>query len=99
MENADGYSLRVLTAFSQEQKHKMYVQRKLREADEGLLIAKHILENNGAVYIAGGAKMARAVKDEIVECLGKLLPTGENGARSLLQKLQRKGKFSVEAWS
>jgi len=99
MEIADGYSLRVLTAFSQEQKHKMYVQRKLREADEGLLIAKHILENNGAVYIAGGAKMARAVKDEIVECLGKLLPTGENGARSLLQKLQRKGKFSVEAWS
>jgi len=91
--------VRVLTAFSQDQKHKLYVQKVVREADNGLLIAKHILEDNGAVYIAGGAKMARAVKDEILECLGKSLPSGEAGAKVLLQKLQRVGKFSVEAWS
>ncbi len=77
----------------------MFVQRVLREADEGLLIAKHILENNGAVYIAGGAKMARAVKDELIECLGSVLPNGEKGAKKLLQKLQSVGKFSIEAWS
>ncbi len=91
--------LQVLTAFSQEQRHKLYVQRVLREADGGLLIAKHILENNGAVYIAGGAKMARAVKDELIECLGSVLPNGEKGAKKLLQKLQSVGKFSIEAWS
>jgi hypothetical protein len=43
--------------------------------------------------------MARAVKDEIVESLGNILPTGEKGAKILLYKLQRAGKFSVEAWS
>eukprot|EP00979_Chaetoceros_neogracilis_P013105 scaffold3666_cov268-Chaetoceros_neogracile.AAC.16 len=91
--------LRLLTAFSQDQEHKLYVQKILREADEGTLIAKHILENNGCIYIAGGAKMARAVKDEIVESLGNILPTGEKGAKILLYKLQRAGKFSVEAWS
>ncbi len=94
-----GSNLRVLNAFSQDQKQKIYVQKVLREADDGLLIAKHILENNGAVYIAGGAKMARSVKDEIIESLAKVLPSGEKGAKILLQKLQRVGKFSVEAWS
>lgn len=91
--------LLLLSAFSQDQNHKLYVQKVLREADEGTLIARHILENNGCIYIAGGAKMARAAKDEIVECLGKILPTGEKGAKVLLQKLQRAGRFSVEAWS
>jgi sulfite reductase alpha subunit-like flavoprotein len=61
----------VLTAFSQDQQHKLYVQRVVREADNFSLIATHILERGGAVYIAGDAKMTRAVKDEFVECLAK----------------------------
>jgi sulfite reductase alpha subunit-like flavoprotein len=92
-------NLRLLVAFSQDQKHKIYVQKVLRQADDGLLISRHILENGGAVYIAGGAKMARAIKDEIIECLSAHLLSGEKGARELLQKLQRRGKFCVEAWS
>jgi sulfite reductase alpha subunit-like flavoprotein len=91
--------LRVFTAFSQEQARKIYVQKVARELGEGQFIGKHILERGGAVYIAGGAKMARAVRDEIVEALGKILPQGNNGAKNLLKKLQRVGKFNVEAWS
>jgi sulfite reductase alpha subunit-like flavoprotein len=71
----------------------------LREADNGRLIAQHILERNGAVYIAGGPKMARAVKEEIVEALGKEFGGNEKQANQLLNKLQRVGKFSIEAWS
>jgi Sulfite reductase, alpha subunit (flavoprotein) len=92
-------NLRLLMAFSQNQGHKIYVQKIVREADDGVLISRHILESGGAVYIAGSAKMARAVKDEIIESLGKHLPLGEKGARELLQKLQRRGRFCVEAWS
>lgn len=92
-------NLRLLMAFSQNQGHKIYVQKIVREADDGVLISRHILENGGAVYIAGSAKMARAVKDEIIESLSKHLPLGEKGARELLQKLQRRGRFCVEAWS
>ena len=89
--------LRLITAFSQDQRHKLYVQKVLREADGGAFIAKHILERGGAVYIAGGAKMARAVKDEIIESLAEII--GEKTTKTLLGKLQRTGQFSVEAWS
>jgi len=93
------HKLRLLTAFSRDQNNKIYVQRVVRDADDGVLIASHILENNGAVYIAGGAKMARNVRDEIIDNLGKYLPGGEKDAKLLLKKLQHKGKFNVEAWS
>lgn len=92
-------SLKVLLAFSQDQKHKVYVQHIIRDTNQGLLMARHILENSGAVYIAGGAKMARAVKDEIIECLGKYLPNGSIDAKKMILRLQRAGKFCVEAWS
>lgn len=92
-------NLRVLTAFSQDQMQKMYVQKILRDADDGLLIATHILERGGAVFIAGNPKMARAVKQEIIEVLSDSLPGGEKQANKLLNKMQRMGRFSIEAWS
>jgi sulfite reductase alpha subunit-like flavoprotein len=91
--------MRILTAFSRDQFQKIYVQKVLREADAGTLISRHILERNGALYIAGGPKMARAVKEEVIEALGKVLQGGEKQANQLLNKLQRAGRFSIEAWS
>jgi len=91
--------LRLIQAFSREQEHKLYVQRALKEADGGELIANHILDRRGAVYIAGGSKMARAVKDEIVAALGTRFDGGEKDAKKLLTKLKRVGLFSIEAWS
>ncbi|EED94000.1 hypothetical protein THAPSDRAFT_268560 [Thalassiosira pseudonana CCMP1335] len=91
--------LLLIPAFSRDQEHKLYVQRALREADEGSLIVKHVLERKGAVYVAGGSKMARAVKDEIVEGLGAVLEGGERDAKKLLNKMKRTGLFSIEAWS
>lgn len=91
--------MRILTAFSRDQFQRIYVQKVLREADGGSLIAQHILEKNGALYIAGGPKMARAVKEEVLEALGKELQGGEKQAIQILNKLQRAGRFSVEAWS
>ena len=91
--------LRLIPAFSRDQKEKLYVQRALREIDRGSFITRHILERQGAVYIAGGSKMARAVKDEIVTALGSALDGGESDAKKLLNRLKRKGLFSIEAWS
>ena len=91
--------LHFIPAFSRDQKHNLYVQRALREANGGELIVQHILERNGAVYVAGGSKMARAVKDEIVEALAARLDGEEKDAKRLLNKLKRKGLFSIEAWS
>ena len=90
--------LRVWTAFSRDQWHKIYVQQVLRGADEGKLVEKHILENQGAIYVAGGAKMARAVKEEILECLAKAVGN-EKQAVLLLKRMHLQGRYNVEAWS
>ncbi len=87
--------LRLITAFSHDQGHgKLYVQRALRE-----LIATHLLNRMGAVYIPGGSKMARAVKDEIVVALGARLKGGRKMQRNNWNKLKHLGLFSIEAWS
>mmetsp|Transcript_11761 Transcript_11761/g.17747 ORF Transcript_11761/g.17747 Transcript_11761/m.17747 type:complete len:103 (-) Transcript_11761:18-326(-) len=91
--------VRLMTAFSQDQHYKIYVQKILQNADDGSFIVNHILENNGAVYIAGGAKMARAVKDQVTESLSAVLDGGEIEAKNLLKKLHKIGLFRVEAWS
>jgi len=92
--------LRLIPAFSRDQvRGRLYVQRALREADGGNLIATHLLDRHGAVYVAGGSKMARAVKDEIVIALGARLDGGEKEAKKYLNKLKRLGLFSIEAWS
>jgi len=91
-------SLDLFPAFSQDHKHKVYVQKIVREENSGMFITEHIL-NGGAIYIAGGAKMARAVREEILQCLSKVVVGGEKGAKSILQKMQKDGLYAVEAWS
>ena len=88
----------VLPAFSREQARKIYVQQLVKANGDAIL--KHILENDGAIYIAGNPSMARYTKEELVEATARLL--GENGekkANVLFKKLQARGRFSVEAWS
>jgi len=93
--------LALLTAFSRDQWHKIYVQQVLEKAEkESRLLSRHVLERNGSIYIAGGPKMARAVKDIIVDSLSKEMKGGdEKEAQRLLSKMQQKGRFSVEAWN
>ena len=92
-------SLRVLTAFSQDQSHKLYVQKVLREADSRSLIAEHILVRQGAVCIAGGTRVAQAVKEEIVEALAERVEGGKKEAVRIVNLLKRKGLIAIEAWS
>jgi sulfite reductase alpha subunit-like flavoprotein len=89
----------LLTAFSQDQWHKVYVQQVLASEFGREQIARHILECGGAIYIAGGPKMARAVIDVVVESLSSHLKCEEKEARKILTKLQNLGLYSVEAWS
>jgi len=87
---------RMLTAFSQDQWHKIYVQQLMGENKD--MIVDHILKQSGAVYVAGGAKMARSVKDELVEILSEALGDARQ-AQLFLKRLQKQSKYAVEAWS
>jgi sulfite reductase alpha subunit-like flavoprotein len=42
---------------------KVYVQQRMGEHKS--VIVDHILKQGGAIYVAGGAKMARSVKEEL----------------------------------
>ena len=90
-------ALSLHTAFSRDQWHKIYVQQVLQQNSDQVIA--HVLHKRGAVYVAGGAKMGRAVKDELVEILGKVVEGGEGTAQKLLKRMQLQGKFSIEAWS
>jgi sulfite reductase alpha subunit-like flavoprotein len=87
---------RVWTAFSRDQWHKIYVQQVMGQHKD--VIVKHILQDQGAIYIAGGAKMARAVKDELLEILGEAMGDDKT-AQLLVKQFQRRGLYAVEAWS
>ena len=91
------------TAFSRDQWYKVYVQQVLQKAEEKvkLNLSRHLLDRNGSIYIAGGPSMARTVKEVIVESLVRSNTNtcqNEKQALSFLSKLQRQGRFSIEAW-
>ena len=88
--------LQLWTAFSQDQWHKIYVQQIMGE--HKTIIVDHILKQGGAIYVAGGAKMARSVKEELVEILSDALADSKQ-VHLFLKKLQKQGKYAVEAWS
>ena len=78
---------------------KRYVQRALRESTGREILARHILEDGGCVYIAGGARMAQAVKEEIVEAIMHVVKGGRSEAVAIVSAMRRKGLLAIEAWS
>jgi sulfite reductase alpha subunit-like flavoprotein len=89
----------LLTAFSQDQWHKVYVQQVLANELGRDQIVKHIFDCKGAIYIAGGPKMVRAAIDVIIESISDHLKCEAKEARRILTNLQTLGMYSVEAWS
>ena len=89
--------IEVNAVFSRDQVKRIDVQDFVK--NEGReVIAAHILAGGG-VAIAGGASMAAAVQNEIVEILGERIEGGTAIAKRLISGLKRKGLFAVEAWT
>ena len=83
---------------------KTYVQHRLRTCEAQ--VSDHVLRNHGAIYVAGGAKMARAVVDELTQILARAMAnpmtpttTHVKTAKALLQQRKKQGLFAVEAWN
>ena len=90
--------LTIYTAFSRDQWHKVYVQQVLQKAErEHQLLSQHLLHKDGAIYVAGSPKMAKAVKEVLVESLVAILGD-EKQVQLFLAQRQSAGLLSVEAW-
>ena len=70
-----------------------------RITENKALIAKLLKEDKASVYICGDARrMPQEVKEAITEALideGKL---SKIEAESLLQKIQKEGKYQMDVW-
>ncbi|KAK8771991.1 hypothetical protein V5799_024763 [Amblyomma americanum] len=89
--------LDLVTAFSRDQDHKIYVQHRIAEHEDKVW---QLLCNGGVLYIAGNAKdMVPSVRDAfkaVVKRSGSL--TDEN-AEELLKNLEKSRRLQIEAWS
>ncbi|GMI30586.1 hypothetical protein TrCOL_g4354 [Triparma columacea] len=96
----EGLGVEVWKAESQRGVRKIYVQDVIRE--RGVEVADIILRRKGALLIAGGAKMATAVAEEVARILGEKIGAGKDSkkvGRKLLEALRKKGRYSMESWT
>lgn len=92
--------LDVLTAFSRDQKRKIYVQDRLREHDD--MVQELIKHQQGLVYVCGASgRMPKAVREALKDCL--VLPEAEEQeglaeAEKYLVEMEKEGRYKQETW-
>ena len=93
----DDLPLRVFTAFSRDQKQKIYVQDLVKEQSE--LIYRLLYESEGIVYVCGSSgKMPKAVRVALTEAFslhGNMKP---GDAEAYLQTMEKEGRYKQETW-
>jgi len=101
--NPHGSSLRVITAFSRDQKAKVYVQDRIREYAD--TIRQLLVERNAVVIVSGSSgQMPKAVRQALLDVLtsqvvspGKIAWTNEE-AEEFLTGMEKNGRYKQETW-
>lgn len=89
--------LQVFTAFSRDQKQKIYVQDLIRENPE--LVYDVLHNRNGIVYVCGSSgKMPLAVREALVEAFQKVANVGKQAAEAYLAAMEKEGRYRQETW-
>ncbi|CAI0451097.1 unnamed protein product [Linum tenue] len=85
-------------AFSRDQPQKVYVQHKMREQSQKIWAA--LSEGGAAIYVAGSStNMPSDVMLAVEEIISKEGGVAREAAAVLIRRLERDGKYHVEAWS
>lgn len=95
----DLVQLRVYTAFSRDQRQKLYVQDIVNE-NRGLFY-ELLHDRSGSVYICGSSgRMPQALREALVESF-EHAPEGafdRKGAEEYLQGMEKSGRYKQETW-
>ncbi|KAH7657685.1 Flavin reductase (NADPH) protein [Dioscorea alata] len=84
-------------AFSRDQPHKIYVQHKIKEESEKVF---RLLGEGASIYIAGSStKLPADVTSAIEEIISKEAGITKESAVLWLRRLEKAGRFYIEAWS
>ena len=93
---ASGALTSLHTAFSRDGKDKVYVQHLIKRESK----AVHAMLNDGAhVYVCGGTRMGKDVKEAIADAVSAAAPMGLAKAREFVAALEKEGRYVQELWS
>jgi len=88
----------LVTAFSRDQEHKVYVQHRMLEEEVRQRLRALILEQGAAFFLAGNSKqMPTQVREALVEVLADRL--GQEEALAYVDKMEAMGRYQTETWS
>ncbi|KAJ1679492.1 hypothetical protein EV182_001937 [Spiromyces aspiralis] len=88
----------IVTAFSRDQPHKIYVQHRLRERAD--MVWKWLNDLQGYFYVCGEARfMARDVKDALVQIAQSEGGLGLSDAESWVGSLKKFGRYQEDVWA
>jgi NADPH-ferrihemoprotein reductase len=76
----------LVTAFSREQAHKIYVQHRLKDRAADV---KQFIDEGGYVYVCGAVSMGKSIREELAAMLGSI---------AQVDRLQKEGRFVEELW-
>ena len=94
--------LSVITAFSRDQREKIYVQDRIREAADR--VATMIQDQHCAVIVCGSSgQMPKAVHKALLDCLtapgSEARQLDRENAELVLQGMEKNGRYKQETWS
>lgn len=89
--------LKVFTAFSRDQKQKIYVQDLIKEQCE--LVHRLICDSGALVYVCGSSgKMPKAVRVALTETFTQCGSMRQGDAEAYLQGMEKEGRYKQETW-
>lgn len=92
-----GVPLEVFTAFSRDQRQKVYVQDLVRQ--QSALVHDAIVNKSGIIYICGSSgKMPQAVREALIEGFQEHGQMGREDAEAYLVALEKSGRYRQETW-
>lgn len=84
-------------AFSRDQPQKVYVQHKMQEHSQRVW---NLILEGASIYVAGSStKMPSDVMSALEEIISKEAGVSRDAAVMQLRRLERDGRYHVEAWS
>ncbi|KAF1917309.1 NADPH dependent diflavin oxidoreductase-like protein 1 [Ampelomyces quisqualis] len=92
-----GVPLDVLTAFSRDQRQKVYVQDLVRQQSRRVYDA--LASKSGVVYICGSSgKMPQAIREALLETFEKHGEMDRDTAEKYLAGMEKAGRYRQETW-
>jgi sulfite reductase alpha subunit-like flavoprotein len=89
--------LKTFTAFSRDQRQKVYVQDLVRQ--QSSIVFRALAEKGGTVYVCGASgKMPQAVRESLIEVFQTAGKMERQDAEVYFMKMEKEGRYKQETW-